>query len=127
MEKQPTCPTDLSRKLAFLSALRSMDILLDPDALRTIFGMLRQRRILLIGIRRIALADMFEDLSVQARDILDRMDSGQLNVRLHTDVGELTQLMLDLNEHDQSVITQAYEILVHEANPGQRAAGQDEP
>ena len=102
LEKRPTAPLPLASKLAFLVGLRgSGGPQIDEDSLRLVFGFARSPRTLRLDARAVdALADLFPLASPEARDLVDKMESGDFDIANEDDLAEINGVLARLDEAD---------------------------
>ena len=113
LEKRPTAPLPLASKLAFLVGLRgSGGPQIDEDSLRLVFGFARSPRTLRLDARAVdALADLFPLASPEARDLVDKMESGDFDIANEDDLAEINGVLARLDEADQRSVTRSYWVL----------------
>ena len=110
-QKQPTCDLPYTCKLAFLFALRCRGFAFNDDVLGAIFTMVQTTRVLLGLKEHMAIADQLQDPSAPARDLIDRMDSGDLDILVEADIHEINAALADLDSDSQQDVMTAFQLI----------------
>ncbi|KAH8072652.1 hypothetical protein JL721_3295 [Aureococcus anophagefferens] len=89
---------------------------IDEDSLRLVFGFARSPRTLRLDARPVdALADLFPlaspAVSPEARDLVDKMESGDFDIANEDDLAEINGVLARLDEADQRSVTRSYWVL----------------